>query len=83
MLEIKSFKLADALNQCIRKIKDGLTKSKGIGGKMEKEDIYLSTASWGKSEPTYETKQFLLALIIKEKITIVIVMNNFRLLEKL
>ena len=35
---------------------------------MEKEDIYLSTASWGKSEPTYETKQFLLALIIKEKI---------------
>ena len=28
MLEIKSFKLADALNQCIRKIKDGLTKSK-------------------------------------------------------
>lgn len=37
MLEIKSFKLADALNQCIKKIKDGLTKSKGIGGKMEKE----------------------------------------------
>lgn len=35
---------------------------------MEKKDIYLSTASWGKSEPTYETKQFLVALIIKEKI---------------
>lgn len=32
-----------------------------------KEAKYLSTASWGKSEPTYETRQLLLALIIKEK----------------
>ena len=35
---------------------------------MENEDRYLSTASWGKTEPTYEAKQFLLALIIKSRI---------------
>ena len=48
--------------------KPRISKIMSTSDKSKQEDRYLSTASWRKSNPTYETKQFLLALLIKEKI---------------